>query len=150
MLKYTVPILKSVQSSILTAHSSMVSFNRSVGTLYWFAEPFHNHFTHDTSGPSAYPHLPSRPITPSCFWFDYTNPDDVEYFREKIKEVADEVEQVAIREGQSKKGDIKYPNYAVSGTPVEEMYGENLERLRRIRRGVDPRDVMQLQGGFLF
>lgn len=74
----------------------------------------------------------------------------MEYFREKIKEVADEVEQVAIREGQSKKGDIKYPNYAVSGTPVEEMYGENLERLRRIRRGVDPRGVMQLQGGFLF
>ena len=45
--------------------------------------------------------------------------------------------------------ETKYPNYAVTGTPAETLYGgQNAARLRSIRDAVDPRKVMNLAGGF--
>jgi hypothetical protein len=41
-------------------------------------------------------------------------------------------------------------NYALFGTPLEYMYGGNLERLREIRAAIDPKDVMGLAGGWKF
>ncbi len=42
----------------------------------------------------------------------------------------------------------KYVNYALFGTPLEDIYGGNLERLREIRAAIDPKDVMGLTGGW--
>ena len=43
----------------------------------------------------------------------------------------------------------KYPNYALSDTPVHELYGhENTARLRAIKKKVDPEGIMELAGGF--
>jgi len=38
-------------------------------------------------------------------------------------------------------------NYALFGTSVEAMYGENLGRLHKIKKKYDPEDVMGLAGG---
>jgi hypothetical protein len=43
-----------------------------------------------------------------------------------------------------------YPNYAISDTPLEEMYGTNIQKLREIKVRVDPDNVMGLAGGFKF
>ncbi|KAH9025506.1 hypothetical protein EDB85DRAFT_1869531, partial [Lactarius pseudohatsudake] len=40
-----------------------------------------------------------------------------------------------------------YVNYAMFGTPLEEIYGHNVPLLRRIRAAIDPKDVMGLAGG---
>ncbi|KAH9168083.1 hypothetical protein EDB89DRAFT_1994255 [Lactarius sanguifluus] len=40
------------------------------------------------------------------------------------------------------------PNYALFDTPLEDIYGANLPRLRAIKQAVDPKDVMCLAGGF--
>jgi hypothetical protein len=40
----------------------------------------------------------------------------------------------------------KYPNYALFGTPLEHMYGGNVEKLRKIRAAIDLDDVMGLTG----
>ena len=44
----------------------------------------------------------------------------------------------------------KYVNYVLFGTPLEDMYGGNVERLRRIRAAIDLNDVMSLAGGWKF
>lgn len=43
-----------------------------------------------------------------------------------------------------------YGNYALGDTPLEAMYGVNVERLARIKKVVDPKNVMGLAGGFKF
>jgi hypothetical protein len=40
----------------------------------------------------------------------------------------------------------KYVNYALVGTALEDLYGENEDRLRKIRATIDPEDVMGLAG----
>lgn len=59
------------------------------------------------------------------------------------------LKQVAIEEGIYSESFTSYPNYAISGTTAEELYGEaNAERLREIRDIYDPEKVMDLAGGF--
>ncbi|KAF9244085.1 FAD-binding domain-containing protein [Melanogaster broomeanus] len=43
-----------------------------------------------------------------------------------------------------------YGNYAMVGTPVEDIYGDNLPRLRKLREEVDPKNIMRLAGGWKF
>lgn len=57
--------------------------------------------------------------------------------------------QVAIEEGIYKPDFTQYPNYSISNTTAEELYGPaNTRRLRKIRTQVDPKRVMDLAGGF--
>lgn len=124
---------------------------KSTNTLYWFAEPFYEAYTHSTY-PSAFPHLSSNPTTPSCFWFNYdsTEPDQVEFFRELIMEAGKEVQRTVVEEGEGKWNDTRYSNYAVKGVSVEEVFGESLDRMRKIKAEIDPKNIMGLQEeGFL-
>jgi hypothetical protein len=67
-----------------------------------------------------------------------------------LRNISDAVHEVALADGQNVSNAAKYPNYALFGTPLENMYGGNLERLCKIRAVVDPEDVMGLTGGWKF
>ena len=41
-----------------------------------------------------------------------------------------------------------YGNYVNNGTPLSDIYGENLPSLRELKAKVDPRNIMGLAGGF--
>jgi len=57
--------------------------------------------------------------------------------------------QVAIDEGIYKSDFTQYPNYSITNTTAEDLYGAaNTQRLREIREQVDPDRVMDLAGGF--
>ena len=43
-----------------------------------------------------------------------------------------------------------YPNFALPDTPLEQMYGKNVDKLRALKKKVDPKNVMGLAGGFKF
>jgi hypothetical protein len=43
-----------------------------------------------------------------------------------------------------------YPNYAIYGTLLEEMYGDNVGVLEELVGKYDPEGVMKLAGGFKF
>jgi hypothetical protein len=58
--------------------------------------------------------------------------------------------EAGIQDGQDLKNAAPYVNYALFGTPLERMYGENLDRLREIKKTYDPEDVMGLAGGWKF
>ena len=67
-----------------------------------------------------------------------------------LRNISETVRDVALADGQILSHAAKYPNYALFGTPLEGMYGGNVDRLRRIRGAVDPEDVMGLTGGWRF
>jgi len=58
------------------------------------------------------------------------------------------VRAAALADGQDVADAAIYGNGALFGTPVEDIYGANVPRLREIRKRVDPMDVMSLAGGF--
>jgi len=64
--------------------------------------------------------------------------------------MSDAVQGFAVEQGVSRWDDIRYPALALDDTPLELLYGENVLKLRRIRREVDSEDVMGLTGGFKF
>jgi hypothetical protein len=149
IIHYTAPILKAVEKIINASYAKSLADERSATVFHWIAEPLFNHYSH-TNYPSAFPHSASNPTTPSCFWFNYTSPRDIKYFRALINEAGTEVQKVVVQEGQGRWSDVKYPNYAVKGTTVEEVYGESLGRMRALKARIDQKDVMGLQGeGFL-
>jgi hypothetical protein len=67
-----------------------------------------------------------------------------------LRQVSDTIHTAALRDGQNVSHAAPYPNYALFGTPLEDMYGANVERLRKIRAAIDPEDVMGLAGGWKF
>lgn len=60
------------------------------------------------------------------------------------------IRAAAIEEGQDIASGPLYPNYAIFGTPLQDMYGDNVDKLKSLRQRVDPHDVMGLAGGFKF
>ncbi len=67
-----------------------------------------------------------------------------------VRNISDTIRAAALADGQNVARAAKYVNYASYGTPLEEMYGGNVERLRKIRASIDPDDVMGLTGGWRF
>ncbi|KIY62385.1 hypothetical protein CYLTODRAFT_361562, partial [Cylindrobasidium torrendii FP15055 ss-10] len=51
-------------------------------------------------------------------------------------------------DGQDLSNAPLYPNYAIFDTPLEKIYGVNLEKLKEVKARVDPENVMGLAGGF--
>jgi hypothetical protein len=67
-----------------------------------------------------------------------------------LRNISETIHAAALADGQDVSHAAKYPNYALFGTPLEDMYGGNVERLRKIKAAVDPEDVMDLSGGWKF
>ena len=67
-----------------------------------------------------------------------------------IRNISDTIHSAALADGQKVSHAAKYPNYATFDTPLDHMYGGNVEKLRKIRAAVDPDEVMGLTGGWKF
>ena len=112
-------------------------------------EPFDSDFfSHGRD--SAYPPDRSHAIFPSVISVLWSNvsPDDAMAFA--LRNLSESVRSVALEDGQNVLHAAIYPNYALFGTPLEDMYGGNVERLRKIRAAIDLEDVMGLTGGWRF
>ena len=105
-------------------------------------------FSHGSD--SAYPPDRSQAVFPSALNVLWSNSslDDTMAFA--LRSFADAVHHAALADGQNVSHAAKYPNYALFGTPLEDMYGGNVKRLRKIRAAIDPNDVMGLTGGWKF
>ena len=99
---------------------------------------------------SAYPPDRSQAVFPTALNALWSNSslDDTMAFA--LRSFADAIPHAALADGQKALRAAKYPNYAIFGTPLEDMYGGNVERLRKIRAAIDPNDVMGLTGGWKF
>jgi hypothetical protein len=115
-------------------------------------EPFlPTYFNYSQGG--AYPHVPSSaPPLPIIIQFGWDLPSRDEYFINQTQSLTNSLLQAALDDGQGVDNlkQIRYPNYALGNTPLSEMYGDNVDRLKMIRQSWDPDNVMCLAGGFKF
>jgi hypothetical protein len=112
-------------------------------------EPFDKGLFSHGSG-SAYPPDRSQAIFTSQLTVEWTNATLKETMAIALRNISNTIRAVALADGQDVSDAALYPNYALFGTPLEDMYGENVERLRKIRAAIDPEDVMGLTGGWKF
>lgn len=112
-------------------------------------EPFDSGlFSHGS--PSAYPPDRSQAILPSSLNIAWSDPSLDETMAHVARDGARTIRSAAIADGQNVSHAAMYSNYALFGTPLEEMYGENVPRLRKTKGEIDPDRVMDLAGGFKF
>ena len=103
-------------------------------------------FTHGSD--SAYPPDRSHAVFPSVITLGWSNSSLDDTMASALRNFADAIRGVALADGQNVLHAAKYPNNALSGTPLKDIYGGNVERLRKIRAAIDPEDVMGLTGGW--
>jgi len=100
--------------------------------------------------PSAYPPDRSRALFPSVLSIAWSNASLDKTVADLLRDGAKTIHDVAVADGQNLSHAAVYVNYALFDTPLEDMYGGNLARLRRIKAKIDPGRVMDLAGGFKF
>jgi hypothetical protein len=112
-------------------------------------EPFDKSlFSHGSA--SAYPPDRSHAVLPSSLTLQWSNASLDETMAYALRNISDTIHATALADGQNVSHAAVYVNYALFGTPLENIYGGNVERLRKIRAGIDPEDVMGLAGGWKF
>ena len=118
------------------------------GAVSYDVEPFNPGLFSHSNVQSAYPPDRSRPFFPTSIQFAWTSPSNDANFATAILQSTNTIRAAAIAEGQDVSDVAVYGNYALFETPVEDVYGANLPRLRSIQSNVDPNNVMALAGGF--
>jgi hypothetical protein len=98
--------------------------------------------------PSAYPPDRSIAFSPFLVCASWKDPNADAKLQQFVKEVALQIKNKAEENG-IQIGSC-YPNYAIFDTPLTEMYGTNVKKLKKIKERVDPSNVMGLAGGFKF
>jgi hypothetical protein len=112
-------------------------------------EPFANSLlSHGT--PSAYPPDRSHVFFPSNIIYVWSDASLDATIARKLRQNTEEARAAVLADGQDLSHAAVYVNYALFDTPLKEMYGANVPRLRKIRAEIDPEDVMGLAGGFKF
>ena len=105
-------------------------------------------FSHGSG--SAYPPDRSHAVLPSNLAVQWSNASLDKTMAYALRNMSSTIHAAALADGQNVSHAAVYPNYALFGTPLEDMYGGNVERLRMIRAAIDPEDVMGLAGGWKF
>ncbi|KAJ7250738.1 FAD-binding domain-containing protein [Mycena rebaudengoi] len=149
LLEYSAPIMDAILNETIFWGSKLTLAG---GTFISYdVEPFlPTLYTHGMA-PTAFP--PSRgpgymPLNLYFAWEGTALIDDV--FHDALRQSAQHLTDVAVREGQAIAQAPLYTNYALYDTPLERIYGNNIPRLRAIKASVDPANVMGLAGGFKF
>ncbi|TFY75286.1 hypothetical protein EWM64_g8726 [Hericium alpestre] len=148
-LQFTKPLLQAVINETkfwgdtLTPHSATVIVNS--------IEPFlPSLFSHGAPGSSACPPDRSVGLLPINLDYAWTDASEDARMHGALVRSARQMTAAAVAEGQDVALAAVYSNYALFDTPVEDIWGKNVQRLRKIKRRYDPLDVMGLAGGFKF
>ncbi|KAI0301749.1 hypothetical protein B0F90DRAFT_1816959 [Multifurca ochricompacta] len=132
VLRYTAPFLKAVIND-LQSWGDKLSKRDSDLLIVFSLDPFESDFlTHGE--PSAYPPDRSQIVHPSSLYFGWSDKSLDKYMYDNMRQLSESVIEAGIKDGQDVRNAAHYPNYALFGTPLEKLYGDNLKRLRGIRR----------------
>jgi len=148
MLHYSAPVLKAAIDDLQSWGDRISQYDNDtliVLSLDAFEDDI---FTH--GGPSAFPPDRSYTVLPSSLYFGWTDKPLDRYMYDNMRALSAELIQAGIKDGQDLEHAAHYTNYALFGTPLKQMYGKNVPKLRKIRELYDPHRVMDLTGGFKF
>lgn len=118
--------------------------------ISYAAQPFLPTLLSHNLTPSAYPPGRAHGFFPIDLYFAWDSPQFDQVVYDAIRESAQRLQAHATDKGLSDANTVVYPNYAIFDTPLAQVYGANLPRLRAIKERVDPGKVMGLAGGFKF
>ena len=142
--KYSKPLLDLILSELKYYGSQSVLHS---GTLISYdVEPFLPYSQYAQE--AAWPHKTNA--LPLNLYFAWTNPLEDDFWTKAIKASAAKITAQARSEGQNLDDLYLYPNYAIAGTPSDQLYGPNLGRLSQLKKQFDPQDVMGLTTYFAF
>ena len=142
--------LSAIVNEILRINSTLGS--RPVAVFAFSIQPFLPTYLDRSTGGAYKPGTSSAPLFPISMQFTWASPSDDKLFIDGIKSSAAAILQAAVNDGQDVGGSkqIIYPNYAIEDAALQSMYGNNVARLRNIRKAWDPNNIMYLAGGFKF
>ena len=124
---------------------------RSGTFISYDVEPFLSSlFSHAAQNSSAYPAERSKGLLPLNIYYAYGAEAADEVFYDVARQSAARLEEVAQSEGQNIADAPLYGNYAMFDTPLERIYGANVDGLKAVKARYDPEGVMALAGGFKF
>ncbi|KAG7445406.1 FAD-binding domain-containing protein [Guyanagaster necrorhizus] len=141
-----IPVLDYSESTIKGLidelnHSASTLFTQGASLTAFSIEPFlPTIFDHAPANSSAYPSSRERAVLLTNLNFQWVGESHDSVFHAAAG---------AFTQKLGVPGAPRYPNYAIAGTPVKDMYGEEgVRRMEATRERVDPRGVMRLTGGF--
>ena len=124
--------------------------SKSFTTVSYAIEPFLPSIYSHNQDSTAFPPVRSLGFLPNNILYSWTNETFDEDFHEAARSSAKSLFDIAQSDGQSLQGVPLYPNYAIYGTSLKDMYGSNLPKLQSLQAEVDPHNVMALAGGWKF
>ncbi|KAI0257872.1 hypothetical protein BC834DRAFT_926933 [Gloeopeniophorella convolvens] len=146
LTQYTAAILNVIANETLFWGNKLTPLGANV-SIVTALEPFDSGvFSHGSD--SAFPPDRSHALFPGVTNYVWSNASLDDTMAQSLRESSDTVHAAALAEGQNVSDAAPYINYALFDTPVGLLYGENLPRLRAIKKEVDPEGVMGLAGGF--
>ncbi|KIL58354.1 hypothetical protein M378DRAFT_86573, partial [Amanita muscaria Koide BX008] len=140
ILRYTEPVMRVIEEEKLKWCVKELAVTGPFVT--YTAEPFLPTMLNHSTLSSAYPPTRDMAFSPFLVYFGWLDEAMDNQVINNVKESAARIRQAVIQDGQNITGAPKYPNYALFDTPVDEIYGGNVNR--------DPSNVMGLAGGFRF
>ncbi|KAF8630782.1 hypothetical protein AX15_002730 [Amanita polypyramis BW_CC] len=146
LLNYSTNVVKAIQDQLNTTCQSLdgpLFLSHSV-------EPFLPDILSHNNVPTAYPPTRNKSYLPLFLYYAWIDKSRDGSISDGIKESAERIRDAAIADGQDIASAPLYPNYAISGTPLTEMYGDNVDELMQLKQRIDPANVMGLTGGFRF
>lgn len=105
-------------------------------------------FARGSTRTAAYPPARARALLPLSLCRSWTDAAADARLWAAMMQSADNVKAKAVSLGQDVRDAPLYGNYALFTTPVEDIFGQSLPRLRGVKGRYDPRDVMGLAGGW--
>ncbi|KAL1756883.1 hypothetical protein FB107DRAFT_289773 [Schizophyllum commune] len=119
-------------------------------TFSYFLEPFvPDYLSHAGEKSSVFPPSRKSRILPTAIAVGWSSPSPDAKGMQVTKDLGEALSAYASDvDGQDLSAYYIYPNYALADVPVEDMYGEYLEKMREVRERVDPNRLMALAGGF--
>jgi hypothetical protein len=99
---------------------------------------------------TAFP--PARDVVylPVNLYYIWTDSAYDQVIYDAVHESVAYIVKAALAQGQNISNGSYYPNYAIFDIPSSDIYGAHLDRLRALKRKVDPHNVMGLAGGYKF
>ncbi|EJF59882.1 FAD dependent oxidoreductase [Dichomitus squalens LYAD-421 SS1] len=107
-------------------------------------------FSHAPENSSAYPSSRSSSLLPLNIYYAYSDAGQDETFWDAARQSAAQLTAVAVADGQDVADAPLYGNYAIFDTPLERIYGQNVDALKALKAKYDPEGVMALAGGWKF
>ncbi|KAH9972621.1 hypothetical protein BGW80DRAFT_1252666 [Lactifluus volemus] len=132
MVRFTEPVIEAYANETKFWGETLSRHDESVIVVYTFDLYEHNFLTH--GGQSAYPPDRSRAFLTSNIYVGWSEKSADKPTEHAIRSSHATLVAAGIKDGQDLKDAPPYPNYALFGTGLEEMYGEHVRRLREIRR----------------